>query len=373
MARAHERERRRAVEIRATGPGDREVRKRVACRCGEVHRDGAERVDDLAERVEVDLDVVVDGHVEVVRQRVDHALWSVVEGCVDLRLAPTRDVDPEVAGERHEEGATRIGVRVENHDGVGALTARVGRVTERLLVARVLDEVASVGTDDQVVRAASTGWVGEGQVDALGRREACPRRAGSRAPSRRRPTSPRGRTTGRVGSRTTQGASRAPLEGTRRARGLGVSPALLPCPRFGRLDDHLLERVVVEARVLGLVDRAGEREVEPRAVDASAFPRSRRGRSTAHRRHRPRRCPSPPCPRARARHLRHRPQRRGVVEHLAVEQRRGRTARDRRPSTRVRRRRRGRSTRRARCCRSRSKYWWARAGVPGGVGSSISQ
>ena len=171
MAGAHERQRRRAVEIRATGPGDREVRERVARRCGEVDRDGAERVDDLAERVEVDLDVVVDGNVEVVRQRVDHALWSVVEGGVDLRLAPTRDVDPEVAGERHEEGATGIGIRVEHHDGVGALAPRVGRVAERLLVARVLDEVAGVGPDDEVVRAASTGWVGERQVDALGRRE----------------------------------------------------------------------------------------------------------------------------------------------------------------------------------------------------------
>ena len=51
------------------------------------------------------------------------SVGPVVERSVDLRLADAGNVDPEVAGERHDEAALRAGLDVDDHDRVGTLSA----------------------------------------------------------------------------------------------------------------------------------------------------------------------------------------------------------------------------------------------------------
>ena len=64
-----------AVERHATGAvGDVEARLQVAHRPRHVDADLPDGVHDVLEALEVDLDVVVDVDVEVVFQRIDHAL-----------------------------------------------------------------------------------------------------------------------------------------------------------------------------------------------------------------------------------------------------------------------------------------------------------
>ena len=65
------------VERDAPGAvGDVEPRLQVVHRAGDVHADLPDRVHDVLEALEVDLDVVVDVDVEVLRQRVDDQLWA---------------------------------------------------------------------------------------------------------------------------------------------------------------------------------------------------------------------------------------------------------------------------------------------------------
>jgi hypothetical protein len=73
----------------------------VADRPGEVHRDPAEGVDDLAEAVEVDQQVVVDGDVQALLDGLDQLAGAVVEGRVDLgRPVGAGDGDVQVAAWR---------------------------------------------------------------------------------------------------------------------------------------------------------------------------------------------------------------------------------------------------------------------------------
>ena len=156
MAGPRERQRLVAVEHHAAGVVDDQPRVAIAHRRLERQRHAAHRVDDAREAAEVDLDVVVDRDAEVVADRVDQALRTVVVGVggVDpLVLARARDLDPQVAGERHEVDRVVGGVDPRDHDRVAATPSRFGVVAEERVVVLValLDHLARVGTDDEVV------------------------------------------------------------------------------------------------------------------------------------------------------------------------------------------------------------------------------
>src|SRR5262245_24695238 len=72
-----------AAEVLAAGLLDIEPALDVARGCREVDGHTADRVDDVAEAGEVDLQVVPDRHVEVLLDRLDDALRSGIEGRVD--------------------------------------------------------------------------------------------------------------------------------------------------------------------------------------------------------------------------------------------------------------------------------------------------
>jgi hypothetical protein len=141
-----------AVEDEAPGRGD--VEPRVVVASGEVerHGDAADGVDQRLEGAEVDLDVVVDPHAEVLVERVDQPLRVVATvRRVDPRPAAVGDVDVEIAGERQQRDAVRLRVDAQHHDRVAALTHSLA-VTEGAGVGRVgIDARAVVGSGDEEV------------------------------------------------------------------------------------------------------------------------------------------------------------------------------------------------------------------------------
>ena len=86
----------------------------------------SDRVHDVLEALEVDLDVVVDVDVEVVLQRVDDQLRATGRiGRVDAALArQPGHVHHQVAGERHHERALRTRFDVRDHQRVGVASRR---------------------------------------------------------------------------------------------------------------------------------------------------------------------------------------------------------------------------------------------------------
>ena len=118
----------------------------VPQRLVEVDRDAVDGLDQLLEAEEVDLDVVVDGDAEVLRDGGDQGLAPGGEGGVDLRLAPVGDGDPEVAGEGQQLGLGLVGVDPQDHDRVGedALVVAGGGVV-------LVEAGGAVRADQQVV------------------------------------------------------------------------------------------------------------------------------------------------------------------------------------------------------------------------------
>ena len=125
----------------------------VACRGREVDLHAADRVHDVLEAFDVDLEVVRDRHVEVRRDRLDEQRRAAeLQRRVEAVLAVTRDRDPGVARERDDETGLRRGLDVDDHHRVGPLALDVLGGSERLRLLLVLDERAAVGADDQEVR-----------------------------------------------------------------------------------------------------------------------------------------------------------------------------------------------------------------------------
>jgi hypothetical protein len=82
--------------------------------------DSAERVDDLDEAQEVDLDVVVDGQAGRRRDGRHHQLRAAqAEGRVDLVHAVAGNADPGIAGQADDLDVTVIGRDVNQHERVG--------------------------------------------------------------------------------------------------------------------------------------------------------------------------------------------------------------------------------------------------------------
>ena len=152
FARPRVRQRLLAVEAMAAGGVDLQPGFLVLGRRREVDGHRADRVDDLLESGEVDLQVVVDRDVEVLLDRLDDALRTAVERGVELRAAQAGDLHPQVTRERHEQPGVGVRVDVGDHDRVRALARLLGRVPEVRLVGRVLDERARVRADDEEVR-----------------------------------------------------------------------------------------------------------------------------------------------------------------------------------------------------------------------------
>ena len=128
-----------AVEGVAAGlevEGDElETAVRVSGRRVDVDGDTTHGVDDALEALEVDLEVVVDGNVEVLLERVDHPLRPAagvgVERSVDLLLPEPGHLDGQVARERDQEPRLLLGIDVDHHERVRPLTAAGSRVAER--------------------------------------------------------------------------------------------------------------------------------------------------------------------------------------------------------------------------------------------------
>ena len=178
VAGAHER-RAPAAPSSSTGPASLHVEAGVAVerRVREVDRDAAQRVDELGEADEVDLEVVVDRDAERLLHGEDQPARAAVVGGVDLlRAVGLGDRHVEVARDRHHH---RLAVHEpEQQHRVGSLAAAVGEAGRvEPGVDEVLD-VARVGADDQVVGAA--------------RRPCSARRPAGSSRSCRRPTWRRG-------------------------------------------------------------------------------------------------------------------------------------------------------------------------------------
>ena len=151
VAGAHEPAGLLAVEDLALGRGHVEARVRVTNRSVEPERHPADRVDQLLEPDEVDLDVVVDRDVEVVLDRVDQRLHAMGVGGVDaLRLARAGDREVEVAREGEDVGLLRLGIDPEHHDRVGAVAPGVAEEAAGIRV-RGIDAFAAVGAHQQEV------------------------------------------------------------------------------------------------------------------------------------------------------------------------------------------------------------------------------
>ena len=156
VARPYVGKRLRTIEVVAARErADAEPRQHVAHVVREEDRHAPDRVHDVLEGLEVHLDVVVDRHVEVLLQRVDHELRALVERGVDLLAAERRHVHHEVARERHDVAGVTVGM--QHHHRVGARRAVGGGVGvgEGLLVLLALHERARVGADDKVVRGGA--------------------------------------------------------------------------------------------------------------------------------------------------------------------------------------------------------------------------
>ena len=128
----------------------------------DVDGDAAHGVDDALEALEVDLEVVLDGNVEVLLERVDHSLGPAagvrVERGIDLLLAEPRYVDGQVTGERDEKTGLLLWVDVDHHERVRPLTAAGSRVAKGRPFLGCLHLGAGVGPDEEEVgRLAGVG------------------------------------------------------------------------------------------------------------------------------------------------------------------------------------------------------------------------
>ncbi len=102
LARAHEGEGLRAIEVVGPGLLDVEPGAGVEGRVREVDVDPSEGVDQLGEADEVDLHVLVDRHAEGLLDGEDEPAWPPVVGGVDLaRPVGLGDRQIEVARDRH--------------------------------------------------------------------------------------------------------------------------------------------------------------------------------------------------------------------------------------------------------------------------------
>ena len=106
----------------------------------------------LCEPGEVDLDVVVDGDAERLRDRRGQALRALVVGRVDLRRwFGAGDRHPQVAGQAEQRGAA-VALPAQHHDRVAAPADGVLGVADGAGVGIVgVDALAGVGADEQVV------------------------------------------------------------------------------------------------------------------------------------------------------------------------------------------------------------------------------
>ena len=163
VTRAYVRQRRRSVEPVAARPPHVEAGELVTCRGREVHGHGPDRVDELLERLEVDLEVVVEVETEVRAQGVDDRLGPVVERGVDLRVPEPGNLHPQVARERHRVAPVTVGM--EHHQRVRTGRRALGRVVaERVELPLVLDERPRVRAHDDEVDGV-TALRGDGHVD----------------------------------------------------------------------------------------------------------------------------------------------------------------------------------------------------------------
>jgi hypothetical protein len=123
----------------------------VADRAGEVHGHPAEGVDHLAESVEVDQQVVVDGDAEALLDGLDALAGAAVEGRVDLgRPTGAGDGDIQVARDRQHGGVAGRRNQVDDNDDVAALPAGFPEPA-------LAQSLAGVGADHQQVDRP-VGW-----------------------------------------------------------------------------------------------------------------------------------------------------------------------------------------------------------------------
>ena len=135
-----------SVEVHAARRLDVETAERVTSRCGDVHVDAADGVDNALEADEVDLDVVVDRDVQRLLDRLHQAVGAVagrvLEGGVDaIGAVGAGDGHVEVARDRQDRRLLLRSVDVQDHH-------RVGPLPEHLALARL-----TAGAAGQVVPA----------------------------------------------------------------------------------------------------------------------------------------------------------------------------------------------------------------------------
>src|SRR5262245_4049855 len=132
---------------------DVETRLLVLHRLVRADLDATDRVDDVDEAAESDLDVVVDPDAGRLLERLDQQLGSAIrEGRVDLGLAVAGDVDDGVPRDRQQQRLTVA--HVQQHDRVGALTARDLLAAGPEVLALLLRQTrAAVRADHEVRRA----------------------------------------------------------------------------------------------------------------------------------------------------------------------------------------------------------------------------
>ena len=135
-------------------------RRPVPGRRRDVQAHPADGVDHLAEAVEADLGVVVDGDPEVRLDGVDDALRPVLEGLVDEDLALVfRQPHEGVAGDGDENRPAGLRLDPGDDDHVGPLAADGAGVAEAALVLGVFDEGPGVGPEQEDVHRAGEGPV----------------------------------------------------------------------------------------------------------------------------------------------------------------------------------------------------------------------
>src|SRR5205085_7980232 len=106
VARSHVRERILTGEVLTSRGVDVEATERVLGGRGEGDGDRPDCVHDLAEPGEVDFEIVTDRDIEIPLDRLYEALRAGIECGVDLRVADSGDVDPQVAREGEEEAGS---------------------------------------------------------------------------------------------------------------------------------------------------------------------------------------------------------------------------------------------------------------------------
>jgi hypothetical protein len=133
---------------------------------GHAHVDASEGVDHPLEPQQVDVQNVVDLHPADAPDRPGHALrpaaiHAALERGVDPAFPHPRDVDPQVARERHEHDLPPIGPRVHEHDRVRTVLAadvRVRSEGDQFLGRQPLTRVAA---EQQVVARALVASAGD--------------------------------------------------------------------------------------------------------------------------------------------------------------------------------------------------------------------